>query len=478
MLTILLATILFLNLSPCFAWSSTFLDNDKTKQSARKPNVIVFLIDDLGWKDLGCYGSTFYQTPNLDKLAASGVRFTQSYSANPVCSPTRAALLTGKAPQRVGITQWIHQPSDIHLPKEEITVAETFQKAGYKTGYIGKWHLGEKDDQLPNSNGFDWMKCVNRAGQPAHYFYPYKKKSKRGNYWDVPDLEDGKKGEYLTDRLTDYANKFLEENQEKPFFLYMAHYAVHTPIQSPPELVKKYKEKRESVFGKSKTPFAKEIYNTFSRGRQDQPAYAAMMENLDTNIGRIMKKVKDLGLEENTIIVFTSDNGGHCHLRGRNGYTSNKPLRSGKGWTFEGGIRIPTIIAWKGKIHPLVSDVPTISMDLYPTLLELTGQQLLPGQHLDGKSMVPAIEKKKSKLKDRALFWTYPHRHGSGHRPSHAVRKGDWKLVWHQTTKKYELFNLKDDLGETKDLSDDNKELAIELKARLAAWLKGTKQEK
>lgn len=451
-------------LIPSFAWA----------QSSR-PNVVVFLIDDLGWADLSCQGSTFYETPNIDRLAASGVRFTESYSANPVCSPTRAALLTGKAPQRVGITQWIHQPSDIHLPAKEVTLAETFQAAGYETGYLGKWHLGEGDDQLPTSNGFKWMKTVNKAGQPASYFFPYKKKSKRGDYWDVPDLDDGKEGDYLTDAMTDYALEFLETNREKPFFLYFSHYAVHTPIQAPADLVKKYEAKKEKVYGKSKSPGIQEKYETISRSRQDHVTYAAMMENLDMNVGRVMKKLESLKLSEKTIVVFTSDNGGHCHLKKAPGVTCNLPLRSGKGWTYEGGIRIPTIVSWKSKIKPGVSEVPMISMDVYPTLLELTGQKLLPRQHLDGRSMAPVVTGGDSgDLEKRTLYWTYPHSHGSGHRPSHAIRKGKWKLIHFESDRKNELYDLEEDPGEKKNLAEEKPKVAEVLYRELSKWIRET----
>ncbi|NWK57013.1 sulfatase [Verrucomicrobiaceae bacterium N1E253] len=440
-----------------------------------KPNIVVFLIDDLGWADLGCYGSTFHETPRLDKLAQSGVRYTRSYSANPVCSPTRAALMTGKAPQRLGITQWIHQPSDLHLPAEETTLGEAFQTAGYATGYIGKWHLGEKDDQLPSSNGFNYMQCVNRAGQPASYFFPYKRKNKRGNYWDVPDLEKGKEGDYLTDATTDKALEFIEANKDKPFLLYFAHYTVHTPIQAPAKLVEKYKNKREKLYGESKTERLKDRYNTVSRGRQDNPAYAAMVESLDTNVGRVIDTLESLKLTDNTIIVFTSDNGGHCHLKGSPGATSNLPLRSGKGWTYEGGTRIPTIISWPGNIQAASSDTPTISMDLYPTLLDLAGLPLKPKQHLDGQSMKSdLLGKTAPSLSKRALYWTYPHKHGSGHKPSHAIQKNNWKLIHFDADNTNELYKIDQDLGEKNDVSGKNPEKVKALLKELNTWIKST----
>ena len=366
-----------------------------TVSAAKKPNVVVFFIDDLGWADVGVNGSSFHETPNIDSLAATGANFTNSYSAHPVCSPTRAAMMSGKAPQRVGITQWIHQPSEKHLPLSEVTIGEAFQEAGYKTGYLGKWHIGEKDNQMPRGQGFDWMKAVNRAGQPASYFYPYNNKRK-GAFWDVPDLQDGKKGDYLTDAVTDKALGFIEDNKKKPFLLYIAHYAVHTPIQAPAKLVEKYKAKRKKMYKNSKTPFKARRYGVTYRNRQDQVAYAAMMENLDTNVGRVMKRLKKLKLTKNTIVVFTSDNGGHPKI------TSNAPLSSGKGFNYEGGIRIPTIISWQGKIKKMSSDLPIITMDMYPTLLDLCGIKKKPKQHLDGLSFKKVLKGKKAKANSRS----------------------------------------------------------------------------
>ena len=319
------------------------------------------------------------------------------------------------------------------------------------------------------------MKATNRAGQPASYFYPYTKESKRGNYWDVPDLADGKEGDYLTDALTTQALGFIDANKEKPFFLQIAHYAVHAPIQSPKELVEKYRQKREKLYGDSVVPGIPERYETVSRGRQDNAAYAAMVESLDTNVGRVIDYLEELGLTEKTIIVFTSDNGGYCHLIKKPGATCNLPLRSGKGWNYEGGIRIPTIITWPGKITARSSDTPCITMDLFPTLLELTGQPLMPEQHLDGHSLASDLnENPDDILKSRALYWTYPHGHGSGHRPSHAIRKDNWKLIHFEKGKTYELYNLADDLGEKNDLAEQYPEKVHALDQELMQWVSDT----
>lgn len=450
-----------------------------------KPNVVMFFIDDLGYMDLGCNGAEFYETPNIDRLAKNSVQFTDFYSANPVCSPTRAALMTGKAPQRMGITQWINQPNDLHLPLDEVTIGEAMASAGYKTGYIGKWHLGEKDNQLPREQGFTWMRGVNRGGAPGSYFFPYQRKRKNKDaiaYWDVPDMEGGKTGDYLNDGLTDHAIGFITENKDRPFFLCFAHYAVHTPIQAPSELVQKYKTKAEGFTFTGPKSIAERNDST-TRGRRDNPTYAGMMENLDTNVGRILEHLEELTLTQNTIVVFTSDNGGLSTLsskRKAGGPTSCLPLRAGKGWTYEGGIRIPTMVAWPGTLQPSVTATPGITMDLYPTLLELAGLEQRPTQHLDGQSLVSAIKgTANDRLKNRFLAWTYPHDHGSGHTPSNAIRSGDWKLIQltdkkTKTENRYELYNLKDDPAEKKNLAIEHYEKTHALAKQLSEWIEAT----
>lgn len=446
--------------------------------AADKPNILLFFIDDLGWADVGANGSTFHETPHIDRLAKEGVNFSNGYSAHPVCSPTRSALMSGKAPQRVGITQWIHQPSDIHLPLSEVTIAEALAEGGYSTGYIGKWHLGEKDHQLPTGHGYQWMKSVNRAGQPASYFHPYKRKSKRGSFWDVPDLENGKEGDYLTDKITDHAIDFITLNKDKPFFLTFSHYTVHTPIQAPKKLIEKYQAKRTKMYGDEKAAALPGRYNTKSRARQDNPAYAAMLESLDNSVGRVIAHLEELELLDNTLVIFTSDNGGHCNNRSA-GVTSNQPLRSGKGWNYEGGIRIPTIFYWKGKLSARSVDTPAITMDIYPTLLDLAGLPLKPEQHLDGQSLVPALHGKESEsLDQRFLAWSYPHNHGSGHKPSNAIRQGNWKLIRFDSGQRYELYNLKKDLAENNDLSKTFPEKAKMLDRSLTQWLAETYPKK
>lgn len=459
-------------------------------RSPTAPNIVLFFIDDLGYHDLSCYGSSFYQTPVIDELAKRSVRFTDFYSAHPVCSPTRAALMTGKAPQRVGITQWLSQPNELHLPLDEITIGEAMASGGYRTGYIGKWHLGDKDNQQPREQGFTWMRCVNRAGQPGSYFYPFKRSGKRQSgavpYWDVPDLEDRKEGDYLTDGLTDQALSFISENRDRPFFLCFAHYAVHTPIQAPQDLVDKYSAKQKQTDGP--TPeFIPERNGARTRVSQDNPVYAAMLENLDTNVGRVLDRIDELSLTNNTIIVFTSDNGGLSTLaskRGKGGPTSCLPLRAGKGWTYEGGIRIPTLVCWPGKIEPAVCKTPAITMDLYPTLLELAGLELRPTQHQDGHSLVSAIQgDPDDTLINRFLAWTYPHEHGSGHSPSNAIRAGKWKLIQltdenSKPEERFELYDLSSDIKESENLAIKHHDVTHRLAKSLAQWLEETTPEK
>ena len=455
-------------------------DVPSLRQAQGRPNVILFFIDDLGWTDLGVNGSTFYETPCIDALAAGGVNFKNSYSANPVCSPTRAAMMTGKAPQRVGITQWIPSKAKTHLPLSEVTMGEAFQEAGYKTGYIGKWHLGKANNVQPDHQGFQYMKAVNRAGQPSSYFYPFERSGNKVSGTDVPDLAMYKKGDYLTDALTDQALAFIHENQSEPFFLCLAHYAVHTPIQAPAALVKKYEVKKKKMFGDSKAEKIPDRYNTASTSRQDDPAYAAMVENLDANIGRILSRLEELGLTENTIILFTYDNGGLAHRRvGIDAPTCNLPLRSGKGWTYEGGVRIPTLFSWPGKIKPAVSEVPVITMDMYPTLLDLCGIPLKPWQHLDGTSLKRVLNGTSDSTVDgRFLAWTYPHTHGSGHKPSVAIQQKGWKLIKFSDGKPNELYRISDDIGEQKDLSSKYPEKVRKLDALLEKWIAETIPQK
>ncbi len=429
--------------------------------AAGRMNVILFLIDDLGWRDLGCQGSTYYQTPHIDRLAAEGARFTNAYAACAVCSPTRAAILTGKAPARLLLTDWL--PSGRWdpkaklregrllrgLPVEELTLAEALREAGYLTAHIGKWHLGSEPFSMPEHHGFDINIGGNAHGAPGSYFFPYEGDwpipgTGRNAKWNV--FPDGQPGEHLTDRLTDEAVAFLRENQERPFFLYFPHYGVHTPLQAKPEVIAKYARAPEDQ-------------------RQGSPVYAAMVESIDDSVGRVMDTLRQLGLEENTVILFTSDNGGYFKA------TSNAPLRANKGAYYEGGIRVPLLIKWPGVAKPgLVVDEPVTSMDLYPTCLTAAGRPPHPNQHQDGLDLTPLLTGADG-LKREALFWHYPHynSHPSS-LPSSVIRKGPWKLIETFDPEGTELYHLENDLGETANLAAERADIVDELRRELGAW--------
>jgi len=447
--------------------------------SQRPPNFVFFLIDDLGWVDTGVYGSTFYETPNIDRLASEGMRFTDAYAASPVCSPTRASIMTGKHPARLNITDWIggSQRGELlpaeyehQLAFEEVTIAEVLKEAGYSTGYFGKWHLGDTPF-LPDSQGFDLNVGGTAAGQPASYFYPYKAEHGRSDFWDVPHLEDGRDGEYLTDRLTDEAIGFLEAQGDSPFLLYLSHYAVHTPIQSKGDLTEKYREKAESLPEPDGPDFISEHDRAFVKQHQDHAAYAGMVQSVDESIGRVLETIENLGLTDNTIVIFMSDNGGLTTIANRRSApTAVLPLRAGKGWLYEGGIREPMIVKWPGVVEEgsLCSE-PVISTDFFPTMLEMARIAQRPSLHQDGTSLVPLL-RQEGRLDRNALYWHFPHYHGSGNRPSGAVRAGDYKLVEWFEDGQVELYNLADDIGESRDLSQSMPEKVGELTEMLHAW--------
>jgi len=442
-----------------------------------RPNILFFLIDDLGWRDLACTGSDFYETPRLDALAKQGALFTNAYASCPVCSPTRASVLTGKYPATVGITQYIGgfscgRLSDVpyfhELPEREICVARPLQEAGYQTWHVGKWHLGAQRSQ-PIDHGFD----VNIGGialglPPAGYFSPYK----------IQSLEDGPEGEYLTDRLTDEAIKLIQNcDPEKPFFLNFWHYAVHTPIQAPEPLVEKYREKvkqlgldQKAVFeeGKHFPVYHKRHQRIRRRLIQSDPVYAAMVENLDTNIGRVLDALDEAGIRENTLIVFTSDNGGLSTAEGSP--TSNAPLAEGKGWMYEGGTREPLIISWPGHVAPGTTVAePVTSTDFYPTLLEAAGLPLMPEQHCDGVSLMPLFEGADSLQRD-AIFWHYPHYGNQGGTPGCSMRQGPWKLIEFFEDNHLELYHLEEDPGESRNLAEEKPDRARKMHQRLQEW--------
>ncbi len=421
-------------------------------RAADKTNVIVILMD-----DLGCYGSTYYRTPHLDRFAASGMKFTDAYAACPVCSPTRAALMTGKYPARLNLTDWLPGRTDRpdqkllrpvinqQLPAGETTLAQVLKSAGYATGHIGKWHLGGKGFE-PERRGFDVNVGGDQAGSPRSYFAPYKKVPSPS----MPGLEKAPEGEYLTDRLTAEAEKFIEQNRDRPFFLYLAHYAVHIPLMARPEVVAKYK---------AGGPV----------GTQNNPIYAAMIESMDDSVGLVLAKLDELKLSDRTAVLFTSDNGGLSVLEGPNTpATINSPFREGKGFLYEGGTRVPLLVRWPGVTKAgSVSAVPVSSIDFFPTILDLCGVQ--SDAKVDGVSLRPVL-RGEGDLAPRALYWHYPHYSNQGGRPGSSVRQGDYKLVEFFEDGRRELYNLKKDAGETRNLVEEQPEKAKELASKLDAW--------
>jgi arylsulfatase A-like enzyme len=440
-----------------------------------RPNVVFFLVDDLGWRDLGCFGSTFYETPHVDRIAATGMKFTQAYAACPVCSPTRASILTGKYPQRTGITDYIavsrvNQPekwdrrtrllpapySD-RLALGETTLAESLKEAGYATFFAGKWHLGPQG-YYPEDQGFDVNKGGLEWGAPSagkRYFSPY------GN----PKLPDGPPGEHLPARLAAETAAFIAAHRNQPFLAYLSFYSVHIPLMAREDLLQKYEAKAKSV--KHNGPDWGQERERRVRLVQDHAVYAAMVEAMDQAVGTVLKKLDELGLADRTIVIFMSDNGGLATSEGHP--TANVPLRAGKGWLYEGGIREPMIIRAPGTTSAgSTCDTPVISMDFFPTILELAGLPLRPRQHRDGRSLVPLL---RGQALDRGpLFWHYPHYGNQGGAPAGAVREGDWKLIeWYEDNSR-ELFNIREDIGEKHNRAAEMPDKVRELAAKLDAW--------
>lgn len=415
--------------------------------AGEKLNVVLFLIDDLGATDLGCTGSKFYQTPNIDRLAQEGMRFTTSYASCPVCSPTRSSILTGKYPARLHITDWI--PGEgrktekllspdwrMYLPLTERTIANNFRDAGYATASIGKWHLGGPK-YYPEHHGFDINIAGTDKGQPPSYFSPY----------HISTLKDGPVGEFLTDRESAEAVKFIDTNQNRPFFLYLPHHAVHTPLMGKQDVVAKYRARRTAD------------------DPQNNATYASLVESVDDSVGKIVGELERLKLIDKTVIVFTSDNGGLL------GSTYNIGMRAGKGSPYEGGVRVPLIVRWPGVTQPATtSAIPTISMDLYPTLLNAFGGAPAKGQIFDGVDLMPAL--KGGVLASRPIYWHYPHYHLGGATPYSAVRDGDYRLLEFFEDHRVELYNLKTDPLESHDIAISEPALVAKLYRQLAAWRK------
>ncbi len=395
-------------------------------------------------------GSELYETPNIDRLAGEGMLFDNAYAACTVCSPTRAAVMTGKYPARLRITDWIegHKRPEaklsvpdwtMYLPHEEVTIAEHLKNEGYATCHIGKWHLGF-EDYRPDTQGFDQNIGGYHRGQPPSYFAPYK----------IPTLEEGPDGEYLTDREAAEAVKFITANKDNPFFLYLPHYTVHTPIQSKKEMQKKYADKVRPGM------------------KQTRADYAAMIESLDQSVGTITAALDKFGIADKTIIIFTSDNGGL--VLGKIPVTDNSPLRAGKGSAYEGGVRVPLIVKWPGVTEPgSRSDEPVISVDYFPTISEMVNAQSDLPPDIDGESIVPILRGSDDFDRD-AIYWHYPHYHPGGATPYSAIRAGDFRLVQFFEDGRCELYNLRDDVGETRDLTEKQPGKSAQLTAQLDTW--------
>lgn len=443
----------------------------------RQPNVVFILVDDLGYMDIGANNpDTFYETPHIDRLAATGMRFTNGYAANPVCSPTRYSIMTGKYPSRVDATNFFAgkrggrfrpAPLNDRMPLEETTIAEHLGASGYKTFFAGKWHLGPTEEFWPTKQGFDINKGGHRAGGPfkaGKYFSPYAN----------PRLQDGPEGEHLTARLAQETCRFIRDHQDQPFLTYLAFYSVHTPLMAPKELVDKYRAKAERLGLNDREAFGDEeqvwpdARERRVRTLQAHATYAAMVESMDAAVGRVLTTLDELGLTDNTIVCLTSDNGGLSTSEGSP--TSNLPLRGGKGWLYEGGIREAFLVRAPAVTKPgSTCETPVMSIDFFPTLAELTGTGMPDPKSVDGKSLVPLLRGQSTIGRD-SLYWHYPHYSNQGGFPGGAIRSGDWKLVERYETGASQLYNLADDVGERTDLAADEPARVKEMIAKLHAW--------
>jgi arylsulfatase A-like enzyme len=425
-----------------------------------RPNIVLIYADDLGWRDLGAQGSGYYETPHLDRLALEGMRFTDAYANAPNCAPSRAALLSGQYAPRTGVytvgsaergsaraRALVPVENRTELPLSVVTLAETLSSAGYATGHVGKWHLGG-EGFLPELQGFSWSIAGDHRGAPPGYFFPYQRGDQR-----IPGLDRGVEGEYLADRLVEESLGFLEREKGGPFFLFLSHYSVHTPLQARDELVDHYRDK-PPVEGHA------------------NPVYAAMIESVDEGVGRILDALDRLGLEENTVVIFYSDNGGFGPA------TSMEPLRGSKGMLYEGGIRVPLIVRWPGRVRPgSTVATPVIGTDFYPTLAEIAGAPLPAGQVLDGVSFVPVLTGA-TESEARDLVWHFPayleaDRSVDGPwrtTPASALRRGDYKILHFFEDDRWELYDLANDISESRDLSTERPEVTGELRAALARW--------
>jgi len=434
-------------------WAVSVAAAKANSATGRKPNIVFILADDLGWAELGCYGNTFNETPNLDKLAKQGMRFTDAYAAAPVCSPYRVALMTGQYPARVGITDYLRPNDKKHLSTKYVTIAEALKNTGYVTGIIGKWHLTGytnhgAEEFPPVMHGFDeTIVSENRGIGGGSYFYPYHFNR------EIKKRLPGK--EFLVDRCNLEAVEFIKRYKNEQFFLYLSHYAIHTKLNGKPEIVAEFEKKP----GAGKGPTAK----------QNNPHLAAQLKSIDEGVGMIVEKLDKLGLSDNTVLIFTGDNGGEDRV------TSNAPLRAGKSTLYEGGIRVPLIVRYP-KIVPAgtVCRTPTSNIDFYPTLCQLAGIEPDPKQHIDGVSILPLLKNPNYQLKHEVFYWHYPldKPHFLGGRSSGAVRKGDWKLIEFFDTGQKELYNLAEDISEKNNLASTNPKKVAELQVLLKVWRK------
>lgn len=464
-----------------------------------RPNVVFILVDDFGWADVGFNGSKFYETPHIDRLASQGTQFTNGYAAAPICSPTRCNIMTGKYPARLHITDWIPGYQDglnqeqlskfkmispqfvLNMPLQETTLAEALKSNGYKTCFVGKWHCSEDSAFYPQYQGFDKNIGGWKSGSPTGnakesmaYYTPYHN----------PYLPDGPKGEFMTDRLADESIKWIEQQKNDPFFLYLSFYAVHTPIQAKPEDVSYFKDKAKKMGIDQQPEFTIDLpwiknnphalAHWKERLIQNDAEYAALVFNMDQNVGKVLDKIYELGLDNNTIICFMSDNGGLSTAEGSP--TTNAPLHGGKGWLYEGGIREPFIlkIPQKTKADTKI-ETPVISGDFYPTILDACGLPLMPEQHMDGESLIPLL--KGNQLNRKALFWHYPHYGGKGDSPAGAIREGKWKLIEFYENNHIELYNLETDISEKNNLAFKEPEIAADLLKQLQNWRKEVNAE-
>ena len=436
----------------------------------KPPNIVVFLVDDLGCMDIGANNpDCFYETPNIDRLARSGIRFTNGYAANPVCSPTRYSLMTGKYPTRVRATNFFSgkrsgrfkpAPLTDHMPLNEITIAQALKSKGYATFFAGKWHLGESEEYYPQNRGFDvniggWKKGGPYTGNK--YFAPFKN----------PQMKDKPGDSHLPARLSDETVEFIKAHADGPFLAYLSFYSVHTPLMGRPDLVAKYKAKAAAVTGREFGDEEQVLGNKPRKVRilQKHAVYAAMVEAMDEAVGKVLRQLEESGLAENTLVVFTSDNGGLSSSEGSP--TSNLPLRGGKGWVYEGGIREPWIVRYPGVTKAgAVSGEMICSIDLYPTLASAAGVAV--DHEIDGINLLPAL--RGGSLPERALYWHYPHYSNQGGFPGGAIRVGDYKLVERYEDGRVHLFNLKDDIGERTDLARQQPERVERMRAALHAW--------